>query len=79
MAIRVTYMAATAALKKRWGAKSSIHCSYHPGERVDDLIKRLELSTDSIVLVTLNGRVCRRDAGLNDGDEIVLFPVAACG
>jgi molybdopterin converting factor small subunit len=79
MAIKVSYIAATAALKKVWGDTASIRCPYLHGDRIDDLIRRLELNTGAIAIVTRNGKVCRRDAGLKDGDEIVLFPVAAGG
>jgi sulfur carrier protein ThiS len=50
-----------------------------PGSSIDDLLKKLVISSSDIGFIQLNGRLAQPSNILNENDEVYLFPCLVGG
>ena len=60
------------------GSKEVRAVEHRPGMRVVDVLRELGLLSNEYV-VARNGRVVAEDEPVDDGDELVLYPVVSGG
>jgi sulfur carrier protein len=60
------------------GSQEARVVEYRPGMRVADVLRELGLLSNEYV-VARNGRVVAEDEPVEDGDELVLYPVVSGG
>ena len=49
------------------------------GSRIADLLERIQIPTDEIKNIMVNGKRAKHDGVLRDGDRVALFPPIAGG
>jgi sulfur carrier protein ThiS len=56
------------------GKKESIICNIEKGFKIVDLLKKYDINSKFIAIVSLNNQVSDLKKSLNDGDIIELYP-----
>jgi sulfur carrier protein ThiS len=56
------------------GKKKSIICNIEKGFKIVDLLKKYDINSKFIAIVSLNNQVSDLKKSLNDGDIIELYP-----
>lgn len=64
------------------GLTSGETCNYHEattyeidsGKNVNDLLSRVDLPSDNVSLVLVNGKKAHTDTALSEGDRVGFFP-----